>query len=349
MDAQHHFTRARARAARPEDDDPAPRQVSSLRQSILGPPPASLDGDPASNGAVADLPATPPPTRSQPFVQPAWILPRPNGEEAVHAREAIRASRTRSQVSTQADFPSASPPQLNVPVDRASAAFGSPIALDPVNSDDEWFGVAASELYEPNDAYATSGEEGSEQHTYSRPRSAFSSPGDDGIHRAPPPIELSPSGELVPFHWAFHWAFHPYPDLPVIAFLWLTSVPSLVALEDFAELPPHIASTVPASRLLRAPTRGPFRDPASAPVPEFSNSGRGLQPAPTIQVHSRAPAVPRGRAYDPTRRSRPRARTREPSPGPDFGAHLRRSSRSLSPATHYAPARFDSSSLRSSR
>ncbi|GAW09755.1 hypothetical protein LENED_011940 [Lentinula edodes] len=218
MDAQHHFTRARARAARPEDDDPAPRQATSLRQSILGPPPASLDGDPASTGAVADLPATPPPTRSQPFVQPAWIIPRPHGEEAVRAREAIRASRTRSQVSNQADSPSDSPHPLNVPVDRASsAAFGSPMAQDPANSDDEWFGVAASELYEPNDAYATSGEEGSEHHTYSRPRLAFSSPGDDDVHRAPPPVELSPS----------------------------------VALEDFVELPPRIAATAPANRHLQ--------------------------------------------------------------------------------------------------
>ncbi|KAJ3905369.1 hypothetical protein F5879DRAFT_1001060, partial [Lentinula edodes] len=317
MDAQPHFTRARARATRPEDDDPAPRQRASLRQSILGPPPASADENPALSDGFADLPATPPPTQAQPFVQPAWILPRPNGEAAVRAREAIRASRSRTQVS--ADFPSASPPQLNAPVDHPSrppsAAFGSPMAQDPVDSDEEWFGVAASALYEPNDAYATSGEEGSEHHIHSRSRSAFSSPGDDDFHRLPPPVELSPS----------------------------------VALEDFVELPPRLASSVPVNRSIHASSRGPFRDPASAPVPDFSNVTRGLQPAPTIHVHGGAPAAQRGRTYESTRRSRPRARTREPSPGPDFGAHLRRSSRSLSPVTHYAPARFDSSSLRSSR
>ncbi|KAJ4468040.1 hypothetical protein C8R41DRAFT_871271 [Lentinula lateritia] len=297
MDAQPHFTRARARAARPEDDDPAPRQLS-LRQSILGPPPASADGNAAStvSDGLADLPATPPPTQAQPFVQPAWILPRPNGEAAVHARDAIRVSRSRTQVS-------ASPPQLNVPADHPSrppsAAFGSPMAQDPVNSDDEWFGVAASALYEPNDAYATSGEEGSGRHIHSRPRSTFSSPGDDDFHCLLPPVELSPS--------------------------------------------------VPVHRSLHVSSRGPFRDPTSAPVPEFANAARGLQPAPAIHVHGQASGTQRGRTYEPTRRSRPRARTREPSPGPDFGAHLHRSSRSLSPVTHYAPARFDSSSLRSSR
>ncbi|KAJ3803514.1 hypothetical protein F5876DRAFT_85151 [Lentinula aff. lateritia] len=221
------------------------------------------------------------------------------------------------------------------------------MAQDPVNSDDEWFGVAASALYEPNDAYATSGEEGSGRHIHSRPRSTFSSPGDDDVHRLPLPVELSPSGELVLFLRAsargltcqscqsvrFHANFPP----------------SLVALEDFVELPPRLASTVPVNRSIHASSRGPFRDPSSAPVPDFSNAGRGLQPAPTIHVHGRASGTQRGRTYEPTRRSRPRARTREPSPGPDFGAHLRRSSRSLSPVTHYAPARFDSSSLRSSR
>ncbi|GAW05220.1 hypothetical protein LENED_007061 [Lentinula edodes] len=124
------------------------------------------------------------------------------------------------------------------------------MALDPANSDDKWFGVAASELYKLNSAYATSGEEGSEHHTYSCPQSAFSSLGDDDIHRAPPPVELSPS----------------------------------VALEDFVELPPHIASMAPASRLLHVPLRGPFHDPASAPVPEFSNSGHGLKSKSTAML-----------------------------------------------------------------
>ncbi|KAJ4493254.1 hypothetical protein C8R41DRAFT_867129 [Lentinula lateritia] len=313
MDAQPHFTRAQARAARPEDDDPATRQVTSLHQSILGPPPVLMDGDPASGGPVTNLPATPPPT----FVQPAWILPRPHGEDTVRAREAIRASRSHTQFSNPADSPS----QLNIPVDppsRASpAAFGSPMAQDPANldDDDKWFGVDASDLYKLYNVYATSGKEGSGHHTYSRPRSAFSSPGDDNVHCVPPPVELSPS----------------------------------VVLEDFVELPPHTASSVPASRHLHAPSRGPFRDPASAPVPNFLQNGRGQQPAPTIHVHSCPPAAQRGHAYGPTRGSHPRARTCEPSPGPDFGAHLRRSSCSLSLVSHYAPARFDSSSLRLSR
>ncbi|KAJ3925843.1 MAG: hypothetical protein NXY57DRAFT_1043769, partial [Lentinula lateritia] len=252
MDAQPHFTRAQARAARPEDDDPATRQVTSLHQSILGPPPVLMDGDPASGGPVTNLPATPPPT----FVQPAWILPRPHGEDTVRAREAIRASRSHTQFSNPADSPS----QLNIPVDppsRASpAAFGSPMAQDPANldDDDKWFGVDASDLYKLYNVYATSGKEGSGHHTYSRPRSAFSSPGDDNVHCVPPPVELSPS----------------------------------VVLEDFVELPPHTASSVPASRHLHAPSRGPFRDPASAPVPNFLQNGRGQQPAPTIHLPSGA-------------------------------------------------------------
>ncbi|KAJ3858905.1 hypothetical protein EV359DRAFT_68623, partial [Lentinula novae-zelandiae] len=146
MDAQPCFTRSRARAAPPGEDDPAPRQSLSLRQSILGPPP----------GEVADTPVTPPPT----FVQPAWIIPRPNGEDALCAREAIHASRTHTQASNPADSPPFSPPPRNDPiaqVSRASStARGSPMAQDSGNSDDEWFGVAGSDLYDPNDAYATS-------------------------------------------------------------------------------------------------------------------------------------------------------------------------------------------------
>ncbi|KAJ3858574.1 hypothetical protein EV359DRAFT_68905 [Lentinula novae-zelandiae] len=248
MDAQPHFTRARARAARPEDDDPAPRQLS-LRQSILGPPPASADGNAASTvgDGFADLPATPPPTQAQPFVQPAWILPRPNGEAAVRARDAIRASRSRTQVS-------ASPPQLNAPADHPSrppsAAFGSPMAQEPANSDDEWFGVAASALYEPNDAYATSGEEGSGRHIHSRPRSTFSSPGDDDFHRLPPPVELSPSGELVFLHRAsargVPASFWPWKTLWSSLLAWPPQSPSAGAYmrphEVLSGIPPLLQS-----------------------------------------------------------------------------------------------------------
>ncbi|KAJ4466345.1 hypothetical protein C8R41DRAFT_926164 [Lentinula lateritia] len=243
MDAQPRFTRAWARATRPKDNDPAPRQVPSLCQSILGPPPVSVDGDPAPADAVTDLPATLPPTQSQPFVQPAWILPHPHGKDA-----------------------------------------------DPVNSDDKWFGVAASELYEPHNAYATSGEEGSKHHIHSRLRSGFSSLGDNDFHHVPPPAELSHS----------------------------------VALEDFVELPPRTASMVPINRRIYAPSCGPFRDPALAPVLDVSNNGLSLQPAPIIHVHNRAPAVQRGRGSEHTRQLRTRAHTQEPSSGPDFGVHLRR-------------------------
>ncbi|KAJ3933992.1 MAG: hypothetical protein NXY57DRAFT_959467 [Lentinula lateritia] len=108
MDAKPRFTHFRARAALPGEDDPAPRQSLSLCQSILGPPP----------GEVADTPVTPPPT----FVQPAWIVPHPNGEDALHACEAIRASRTCTQASNPAESPSFMPPPRNDPVAQFSRA-----------------------------------------------------------------------------------------------------------------------------------------------------------------------------------------------------------------------------------
>ncbi|KAJ3861858.1 hypothetical protein EV359DRAFT_83913 [Lentinula novae-zelandiae] len=313
MDAQPRFTRSRARAAPPGDEVPAPRQSLSLRQSILGPPPGSS----ASDGAAA--PVTPPPT----FVQPAWILPRPNGEDALRAREAIRASRSRTQASTPADSPSITPPPHDIPIARVShppsAALGSPMAQDYGHSEDEWLGVAGSDLYDPNDAYASSGEEGEVPVLHSRSRLVYSSPLHADSHRDPPPVELSPS----------------------------------VALEDFVELPPRVSASLAEAPVLRrgAHTRGPFRDPALATVPELSVGRTGLQPAPRIRSSHHTTAEQRGRSNrsDPHRQSRPRARTRETSPGPDFGSHLRRSSRSLSPATHYAPARFDRSSLRLGR
>ncbi|KAJ3846262.1 hypothetical protein EV368DRAFT_70064 [Lentinula lateritia] len=308
MDAQPRFTRSRARAAPPEDDDPAPRQSLSLRQSILGPPP----------GEVADTPVTPPPT----FVQPAWIIPRPNGEDALRARKAIRASRTRTQASNPADSPPFSLPPRNDPIAQvshaSSTARGSPMAQDSGHSDDEWFGVAGSDLYDPNDANATSGEEGSGPAHHSRSRSVFSSPDATDFRRGIPPVELSPS----------------------------------VALEDFVEVPPRVPSAAPtASEHRRRAPRGPFRDPALAPVPESSDNRPVLQPAPRIHASRRAAAEQRGRSHhsEPHRHSRPRAHTREASPGPDFGSHLRRPSRLLSPVAHYAPARFDVSSLRLGR
>ncbi|KAJ3803689.1 hypothetical protein F5876DRAFT_84683 [Lentinula aff. lateritia] len=333
MDAQPRFTRSRARAAPPEDNDPAPRQSLSLRQSILGPPP----------GEVADTPVTPPPT----FVQPAWIIPRPNGEDALRARKAIRASRTRTQASNPADSPPFSLPPRNDPIAQvshaSSTARGSPMAQDSGHSDDEWFGVAGSDLYDPNDANATSGEEGSGPAHHSRSRSVFSSPDATDFRRGIPPVELSPSGEWIPPS--------PLSELPPHSLL-TDSLFHLVALEDFVEVPPRVPSAAPtASEHRRRAPRGPFRDPALAPVPESSDNRPILQPAPRIHASRRAAAEQRGRSHhsEPHHHSRPRARTREASPGPDFGSHLRRSSRLLSPVAHYAPARFDVSSLRLGR
>ncbi|KAJ3850835.1 hypothetical protein EV368DRAFT_84140 [Lentinula lateritia] len=271
MDAQPRFTRSGARAALPGEDNPAPHQSFSLCQSILGPPP----------GEVADTPVTPPPT----FVHLAWINPRPNGKDALRAHEAIRASCTRTQASNPAESPSFSPSPCNDPVAQfsgaSSTAGGSPMAQDSGHSDDEWFGVAGSDPYDPNDAYATSGEEGAAPAHHSRLRSVFSSPTATDFHRDTPPVELSPS----------------------------------------------------------------------ALVPETSDSRPGLQPAPRIHSSRRTTAEHRGRGQhsNPYCQSRPRARTREVSPGPDFGSHFRRSSRSLSPVAHYAPACFNSSSLQLGR
>ncbi|KAJ3806135.1 hypothetical protein F5876DRAFT_69207 [Lentinula aff. lateritia] len=308
MDAQPRFTRSRTRAAPPGEDNPAPHQSFSLCQSILGPPP----------GEVADTPVTPPPN----FVHPAWINPRPNGKDALRAHEAIRASCTRTQASNPAESPSFSPSPCNDPVAQfsgaSSTAGGSPMAQDSGHSDDEWFGVAGSDPYDLNDAYATSGEEGAAPAHHSRLRSVFSSPTATDFHRDTPPVELSPS----------------------------------VALEDFVEISPRVSSTAPTASeyRCRAP-RGPFRDPTLALVPETSDSRPGLQPAPRIHSSRRTTAEHRGRGQHskPYHQSRPRARTWEVSPGPDFSSHFRHSSRSLSPVAHYAPARFNSSSLQLGR
>ncbi|KAJ3928086.1 MAG: hypothetical protein NXY57DRAFT_978017 [Lentinula lateritia] len=241
MDAQPHFTRSQARAAPPGEDDPAPRQSLSLRQSILGPPP----------GEVADTPVTPPPT----FVQPAWIIPHPNSKDALCAFEAIRASRTSTQASNPAESPSFSPLPCNDPIAQFSHASsttrGSPMAQDSGHSDDGWFGVAGSDIYDPNDAYATSGEEGAGPAHHSHSRLVFSSPTATDFHRDTPPVELSPS----------------------------------VALEDFMGIPPRVPSAAPTAseHRWRAP-RGPFRDPALAPVPEPLDSRPGLQPAPRAEL-----------------------------------------------------------------
>ncbi|KAJ3926151.1 MAG: hypothetical protein NXY57DRAFT_966858 [Lentinula lateritia] len=284
MDAQPRFTRSRARAVPPGDEVPTPRQLLSLRQSILGPP----LGSSASDGAAAPL-----------------------------------GSSLALMASTPADSPSISPPPHDVPIARVSrppsAALGSPMAQDYGHSEDEWLGVAGSDLYDPNNAYATSGEEGEVPVLHSHSCSVYSSPLNADSHRDPPPVELSPS----------------------------------VALEDFVELPPRVSASLAEAPVLRrgTHTRGPFRDPALAMVPELSVGRTGLQPAPRIRSSHHTTAEQRGRSHrsDPHRQLRPRACTRETSPGPDFGSHLCRSSQSLSPAAHYAPARFDSSSLRLGR
>ncbi|KAJ3805719.1 hypothetical protein F5876DRAFT_81466 [Lentinula aff. lateritia] len=189
------------------------------------------------------------------------------------------------------------------------------MAQDNSASDEEWFGMAGSNLYELNDASATSGEEGEVPFHCTHPPMDFSSPGIDGFHRrlpGPDPLELSPSMDM----------------------------------EDFAEVPLRWAPAVPGDSHSSVPPRGPFRDPSLVLV-----SGHGLQPAPRISLRPDRGAAQRGRhtCSDHHHQSQHRARTREPSPGPNFSSHLRRSSHSLSPVTHYAPTRFDPSSLRVGR
>ncbi|KAJ3859814.1 hypothetical protein EV359DRAFT_85981 [Lentinula novae-zelandiae] len=87
------------------------------------------------------------------------------------------------------------------------------MAQDSGYSDDEWFGVTGSDLYDPNDAYAISGEEGAGPAHHSRSRSVFPSPAATNFHRDTPPVELSPS----------------------------------VALKDFVEIPPHVPSAAPTA------------------------------------------------------------------------------------------------------
>ncbi|KAJ3859123.1 hypothetical protein EV359DRAFT_68438 [Lentinula novae-zelandiae] len=296
MDIPPHLTRARARVARSDEDLPAPRHSASLCQSILGPPPGDA---PFQDNPGADGPATPPPTQVQPFVQPAWIVPRPRGEEALHARDAICSSRSYTRPPTPAP---GSPTSPDVPAVRGITAFGSPMAQDDPPSDEEWFGVLGDDLYKPNDASAPSGKEGTLPSRRHHSSTVFSTPRDDGLHHLSP----GPWGNA--------------PREPVADDLELS--PS-VLMRDFAEVVVRPASAVPAHHRQQLTShRGPFRDPSLASV-----SGHGLQPAPDIRAHGQ-----RGRTSQ-SHRSRPRARTREPSPGPDFGAHLHRPSRSLSPVS----------------
>ncbi|KAJ4484616.1 hypothetical protein C8R41DRAFT_868485 [Lentinula lateritia] len=146
----------------------------------------------------------------------------------------------------------------------------------------------------------------------------FSTPRDDGLHHLSP----GPWGNV--------------PREPMADALELS--PS-IRMRDFAEVVVRPVSAVPAHHRQQLTShRGPFWDLSLASV-----SGHGLQPAPDIRAHKQ-----RGRTSY-SHHSRFRARTREPSPGPDFGAHLRRPSRSLSPVVRYPPAQFDAASLRASR
>ncbi|KAJ3861579.1 hypothetical protein EV359DRAFT_66359, partial [Lentinula novae-zelandiae] len=247
MEIPPRGTRARARVIRPDEDLP------ETCHSILGPPPGDPLTGPPSASVGADAPATPPPTQSQPFVQPAWIIPRPPGEEASRTRDPVRSSRSATRASSPADFLPGSPPSPAVCGSyRGSEHFNSPMAQDDFASDEEWFGMAGSNLYELNDASAPSGEEGEVPFHRTCPPMDFSSPGVDGFHRhspgpaqGPNPLELSPS----------------------------------MVMEDFAEVPLRWAPAVRDSHLA-APPRGPFRDPSLVPV-----SGHGLQPAPQISLH----------------------------------------------------------------
>lgn len=94
------------------------------------------------------------------------------------------------------------------------------MAQDDFASDEEWFGVAGSNLYELNDASAPSGEEGEVPFHRTRPPLDFSSPGVDGFHRRSPgptqgpnPLELSPSGETFPLGFPPAFSLHTPADL----------------------------------------------------------------------------------------------------------------------------------------
>ncbi|KAJ3810219.1 hypothetical protein F5876DRAFT_65802 [Lentinula aff. lateritia] len=328
MDGQPRVTRARVRVVQPKDDVAPSRRSTSLRHSILGPPP-----DARLNAHLsADAPATPPPTQSQPFVQPAWLVPRLSGEDALQARNAIRNSRSVSRVSrvpTPAGFAPDSPHSPNYPEIRGPATLDSPMAQDYPQSDEEWLGVVVSHPYKPNSAFATSGEEGTVLSHCSHSSRVYSSPGEDGYMR---PSPYSGSRDS-PHRGSAEQDHDPIEPLELS--------PS-VRMHDFAEVPIR----PPAASHMGAPPRGPFRDPSLVLFPE-----QGLQPAPDILPHWDSGSTRRGRTQQSEHHQhrRPRARTREHSPGPDFGTHLRRSSQSLSPAAHYAPARFDASSLRVGR
>ncbi|KAJ3929408.1 MAG: hypothetical protein NXY57DRAFT_963635 [Lentinula lateritia] len=314
MDPQPRVTQARTRAGRSNDDGGfEPRRSASLRHNILGPPPDALQ-DPRS---PAETPATPPPTQGQPFVQPPWIVPRLSGEAALQARNAIRDSRSATAASIAANSAApGSPRSPNYVEIRGPATLASPMDQDYPGSEEEWFGVAVSHPYEPNGASATSGEEGRVPSHRSYHYHGHPSPGEDDYMRHSPSRDPPSGGE-------------PEQGLNPL------EVSPSVRIRDFTEvqLPaPHVRSQA------EAPPRGPFRDPSLAE----------LQPALEILPSHNTQPSQRGRACysNHHQQSHPRARTREPSPGPDFGTHLRRSSRSLSLAAHYAPARFDASSLR---
>lgn len=197
--------------------------------------------------------------------------------------------------------------------------------------------------WELNDASAPSGKEGTLPSGRHCSSVEFSTPRDDGLHHLSPgpwgnvprepmadALELSPSSELFPSRVSFHSSRILTP---------LSRFLHLVRMRDFAEVVVRPVSAVPAHHRQQLTShRGPFWDLSLASV-----SGHGLQPAPDIRAHKQ-----RGRTSY-SHHSRFRARTREPSPGPDFGAHLRRPSRSLSPVVRYPPAQFDAASLRASR
>ncbi|KAJ3884554.1 hypothetical protein GG344DRAFT_71253, partial [Lentinula edodes] len=148
MDIQPCVTWACARVVPADNDVVPPRRSASLCHKAR---PDAL--------FAAAAPVTPPHTQAQPFVQPAWVVPRLNGKDALQARNTIRNSRSITQASTPANFIPNSPRSPNYHEIRGPATLDSPMAQDYPESNEEWYGVAVSHLSEPNSAYATSGEE----------------------------------------------------------------------------------------------------------------------------------------------------------------------------------------------
>ncbi|KAJ3854773.1 hypothetical protein EV368DRAFT_80302 [Lentinula lateritia] len=186
---------------------------------------------------------------------------------------------------------------------------------DYPGSEEEWFGVAGSHPYELNGASATSGKEGTVLSRRSYHSHGHPSPREDNYMRHSPSWDPPSGGE--PKQGLNPLEVSPSSD-PFFLLHWGLH-PSFLTL-----LLPYASGTSQ-------------KDPSLAE----------LQPAlDVLPGHNTQPSQ-RGRAHhsDHHQLSHARARTREPSPGPDFGTHLCHSSRSLSPAAHYAPARFDASSL----